>query len=482
MNFGWLHIARLGLVQMALGAIVVLTTSTINRVMVVELALPALLPGLLVGLHYAMQGLRPRMGHGSDVGGRRTPWILGGMLVLALGGLGAAGATALLSVSTLLGTLAAALAFATIGVGVSACGTNLLVLLAKRVAPSRRAAAATTVWLMMIFGFALTAGLAGKLLDPYSPARLVMVTGAVSLIAVIVTVLALWGLEGASATKVSSSAALETLEARGAPASVACETGADPAQTLAASAEPKPTFKEALLQVWSEPAARQFTIFVFVSMLAYSAQDLILEPFAGTVFGYTPGQSTQLAGIQHGGAFAGMLLAAFAGSRIAGRQLGSLRAWTIGGCIASALALAGLVMGGVMTDAASRWPLQANVFLLGLSNGAFAIAAIASMMRLASEGRAQREGVRMGLWGAAQAIAFGAGGLIGAAASDVARWILGEPGLAYAAVFAVEALLFVAAARLASRIGQSSSGEFRIDVDRAADFGHEAAKPSGVPG
>ncbi|MEY4862114.1 MAG: hypothetical protein RLZ51_209, partial [Pseudomonadota bacterium] len=196
MNFGWLHIARLGLVQMALGAIVVLTTSTINRVMVVELALPALLPGLLVGLHYAMQGLRPRMGHGSDVGGRRTPWILGGMLVLAMGGLGAAGATALLSVSTLLGTLAAALAFATIGVGVSACGTNLLVLLAKRVAPSRRAAAATTVWLMMIFGFALTAGLAGKLLDPYSPARLVMVTGAVSLIAVIVTVLALWGLEG----------------------------------------------------------------------------------------------------------------------------------------------------------------------------------------------------------------------------------------------------------------------------------------------
>jgi BCD family chlorophyll transporter-like MFS transporter len=463
MNFGWLHIARLGLVQMALGAIVVLTTSTINRVMVVELALPALLPGLLVGLHYAMQGLRPRMGHGSDVGGRRTPWILGGMLVLALGGLGAAGATALLSVSTLLGTLAAALAFATIGVGVSACGTNLLVLLAKRVAPSRRAAAATTVWLMMIFGFALTAGLAGKLLDPYSPARLVMVTGAVSLIAVIVTVLALWGLEGA-------------------PASVACETGADPAQTLAASAEPKPTFKEALLQVWSEPAARQFTVFVFVSMLAYSAQDLILEPFAGTVFGYTPGQSTQLAGIQHGGAFAGMLLAAFAGSRIAGRQLGSLRAWTIGGCIASALALAGLVMGGVMTDAASRWPLQANVFLLGLSNGAFAIAAIASMMRLASEGRAQREGVRMGLWGAAQAIAFGAGGLIGAAASDVARWILGEPGLAYAAVFAVEALLFFAAARLASRIGQSSSGEFRIDMDRAAEFGHEAAKPSGVPG
>jgi len=91
--FGWGSIARLGLVQMALGAIVVLTTSTLNRVMVVELALPALLPGMLVALHYLVQIARPRMGHGSDVGGRRTPWIVGGMAVLGIGGVVAAAAT-----------------------------------------------------------------------------------------------------------------------------------------------------------------------------------------------------------------------------------------------------------------------------------------------------------------------------------------------------------------------------------------------------
>ena len=81
-TLGWVGIIRLGLVQTALGAVVVLTTSTLNRVMVVELALPALLPGLLVALHYAVQVTRPRMGHGSDAGGRRTPWILGGMAAL----------------------------------------------------------------------------------------------------------------------------------------------------------------------------------------------------------------------------------------------------------------------------------------------------------------------------------------------------------------------------------------------------------------
>jgi len=434
-HFGWLSIARLGLVQMALGAIVVLTTSTLNRVMVVELALPALLPGLLVGVHYAMQGLRPRMGFGSDIGGRSTPWIVGGMAVLATGGVGASGATALMASNTAMGIAAAVLSFAVIGIGVSACGTNLLVLLAKRVDPPRRAAAATIVWLMMIMGFAMTAGVAGKLLDPYSPERLIAVTAAVAAMAVTVTLLALYRLEGA-------------------PVSATGSADQD------ASSEPKPGFMQALREVWSEPAARQFTVFVFVSMLAYSAQDLILEPFAGSVFGFTPGASTQLSGIQHGGAFAGMVLAALAGSEFAGRQFGSLRSWTIGGCIASAIALAGLVLAGVL---GGDWPLKANVFALGAANGAFAIAAIASMMRLAGEGRRSREGVRMGLWGAAQAIAFGVGGLAGAAASDLARLVISSTGAAYALVFGIEAVLFVVAARLAFQIGQSQTGEFRID-------------------
>lgn len=437
-TFGWASIARLGLVQMALGAIVVLTTSTLNRVMVVELALPALLPGLLVGVHYAMQGLRPRMGFGSDLGGRRTPWIMGGMIVLAIGGVCAALATALMSTHVAGGIAAALAAFAVIGIGVSACGTSLLVLLAKRVAPERRAAAATIVWLMMIMGFALTAGLAGKLLDPYSSGRLIAVTAGVAVIAVVVTALALYRLEG---PRVAVPASID---------------------------DTKPAFFEALRQVWDEPAARQFTVFVFVSMLAYSAQDLILEPFAGAVFGYTPGQSTQLSGVQHGGAFIGMLIAALAGSRLAGRQLGSLRAWTIGGCIASALALAGLVIGGTFShEPVGQWPLKANVFALGAANGAFAIAAIASMMRLAGEGREQREGVRMGLWGAAQAIAFGVGGLAGAVASDIARWMIGSTSSAYALVFGLEAALFIVAARMAARIGRSDQGEFQIDNNTA---------------
>ena len=91
-TWGWVHIIRLGLIQACLGAVVVVTTSTLNRIMVVELALPALLPGCLVAWHYAVQMIRPRMGFGADKGARCTPWMMGGMLVLGLGGVMAAAA------------------------------------------------------------------------------------------------------------------------------------------------------------------------------------------------------------------------------------------------------------------------------------------------------------------------------------------------------------------------------------------------------
>jgi MFS transporter, BCD family, chlorophyll transporter len=424
-GLSWFGIARLGLVQAMLGAVVVLTTSTLNRVMVVELALPALLPGLLVALHYAVQISRPRMGFGSDVGARRTPWIVGGLVVLASGGFLGAVATAWMGESSRTAGLAlAVLAFMLVGLGVSAAGTSLLTLLAKRVDAPRRAGAAALVWVMMIVGFAVTAGTAGKFLDPYTPERLMLVSGTVSLIAVAVTVLALWRLEGHARSVVEGNAPMTATR-----------------------------FRAALAEVWRESDARRFTIFVFVSMLAYSAQDLILEPFAGVMFGFTPGESTQLSGVQHGGTLAGMLLAALAGRRLFGIGFGSLRVWTVWGCVASCVALAGLAFAGFGgTAVTASWPLRANVFVMGVANGAFSIAAIGSMMALAGHGRGGREGTRMGLWGAAQAIGFAGGGLIGTALSDVARWVIGAPGPAYATVFAVEALLFIASALLARHI------------------------------
>ncbi len=75
------------------------------------------------------------------------------------------------------------------------------------------------------------------------------------------------------------------------------------------------------------------------------------------------------------------------------------------------------------------------------------------MMELAHNGHARREGVRIGLWGAAQAVAYAIGGFLGAAGVDLARALVAAPLLAYSTVFVVEALLFLLAAWFASRVG-----------------------------
>jgi BCD family chlorophyll transporter-like MFS transporter len=421
----WPQIARLGLVQASLGSIVVLTTSLLNRVMVVELALPAILPGALVAIHYFIQLIRPRMGFGSDQTRRATPWIRGGILVLASGGVLAAASTILLSSSVGLGIALATVAFLMIGIGVSSSGTALLVLLAKRVEPKKKAAAATCVWLMMIFGFAFTASVSGKFLTPFSFERLLMISTTVSVIAVAVTFLAIWGMESPASKTQESTANIDTTQSEVLPA--------------------KANFREAFAEVWQESRVRSFTWFVFVSMLAYSSQDLILEPFAAVAFGFSPAETTTLSGLQNGGVLLGMLFLAFITSKAKSQTLTSLSTWTIGGCLASALAMLGLVLSGPIENVIF---FQAAVFLLGIFNGAFSIAAIGSMMQFASMGSARREGVRMGIWGASQAMAFGLGGIIGTGLSDIARVVLGDPASAYAFVFFLEGVLFVVAAYL----------------------------------
>jgi len=430
---GWLGIARLGLVQSAIGAVVMLATSLLNRIMVVEYAQIAALPAGLVAFHYAVQLTRPKWGHGSDLGQRRTPWIIGGMAILAGGGVLATQATLMFADGLMPALPIAIMAYALIGGGVGAAGTSVLALLATRTAEARRPAAAALTWIMMILGIVVTATTAGKLLEPYSPERLFEVATGVALGAFALALVAVSGIEG-------------------------------PGNGRAAVAEgDKPRvsvdFGTAVRGIWGDALTRLFTIFVFVSMLAYSMQDLILEPFAGLVFGMTPGQSTQLSGLQHGGVLLGMILVGIGGHGFKGRsaQTGGftglkLKRWIIGGCVGSAAALAALA---VAANSGGSWPLAPTVFILGFANGVFAVAAIGSMMDLAGRGGPGQEGIRMGLWGASQAVAFGLGGFFGASAVDVGRSLLGADGPAFELVFAFEALIFIAAAGIAVRLNSS---------------------------
>jgi BCD family chlorophyll transporter-like MFS transporter len=399
-----------------------------------------LVPGVLVAWHYALQIMRPRWGHGSDVGGSRTPWIIGGMAILALGGFGAALSISIMAYNTLLGLLLAALAFSLIGIGVGASGTSLLVLLAKSVAKERRPAAATLVWIMMIAGFVVTAIFVGKFLNPFSIERLLIVAASVCAGALAMTIAALFRLE--------------------------------PKALIAPHQKPTeahPEFRIALKEVWQDATARHFSIFIFVSMLAYSAQELVLEPFGALVFGMSPAETAMLGGAQHGGALTGMILLGTIATLFSRSRFMALKHWMVIGCGGSALALTGLVMAAQIGPG---WPLAPSIFALGVANGIYAVAAIGSMFNLAAAGGEAREGLRMGLFGAAQGVAFGIGGFAGSGLSDVMRLFIGSPVGAYGIVFSVEALLFLAAAYLATRIGHSAS------MERDTVSFHPSAKPA----
>ena len=245
---------------MCLGAVVVLMTSTLNRLMVVELSMAATIPGFLVGLHYIIQLSRPKWGLASDVDNNRTKWIILGMLILALGANLATFSLSIFASNYLLAFILSMIAYALIGIGVGASGTSLLALMAKHTLERRRPAAAMITWLMMIFGIAMTAGLVGKLIAPYSHERLTTVVLGLTAITICVTFLATWRIENGLVS-------------------------------IQKAQEPSTALMNELRDVWAHNETRKFTIFVFLSMTAYFMQELILEPYAGLVFVYTPSQT-----------------------------------------------------------------------------------------------------------------------------------------------------------------------------------------------
>ena len=400
----WSLLVRVCLVNAAIGGLAALPVNLFNRLMTVELALPALLPGLLVALHYAVQLTRPVWGHRSDAKGGRTPFIIGGMALVGMGVIGAAWGIQVAEASLPIALGVWTVSYILIGLGIGAAGTSFLALLASMTG-ARKGGSATLAWLMLIAGAIIASVGTGIALEPYSPARLITVVSTVVAVALLITVIAIWKVEK------------------------------DPQQSDEMRTDLP--LVAALRQTWTDPVARRFTGFVFLSILAFYLSELILEPFTGHIHGLGPEDSTKLSGGKDGAALLGMISAGV----LSQLRIGSLRFWAIAGCVLSALGL--LALG-------AQAPLIPSTVALGLGNGLFVVGAVGSMMQLAAA-RARATGTRMGVFGAAQAIAAGLAGRMATATLDLARLTLSD-GAAYALVFTFEAALFLAAALMAARI------------------------------
>ncbi len=431
----WFSILRLGLVQLCIGSSVVIPLSTLNRLMKVELALPATIAGFLIALHYAVQLTRVNWGYLSDKTQNRSQWIIFGMLILGIGGVLASASIPLIESNFAYGIMLALFSYTLIGFGVGAAGTPLLALLASYSSKSQKGFAASITFLMMILGLAITGITAGIILDPYSHQKLIKITASLAIITNILSFLSLKNLEKL------------------------LRNNAD-ARTPNAINYDVP-FLQGIKKVWMEREARLFTIFIFISMGAFSMQDPILEPFAGEVFGFAVGESTKLDGFHKIGTLIGIILIILCLSKFRigfgslsffkNERLGSEKFWLITGCLFSALSLIIIsVLGLTYRDPGI---LNSVVFLFGISNGVFTAGILGTMLHLASRGSGDNNtGTRMGIWGAAQAYATMIAVFVSTVLVDILGLMMNSLPSVYGIVFLTAASFFIAAAFLGSLI------------------------------
>ena len=431
----WFSILRLGLVQLCIGSSVVIPLSTLNRLMKVELALPATIAGFLIALHYAVQLTRVNWGYLSDKTQNRSQWIIFGMLILGIGGVLASASIPLIESNFAYGIMLALFSYTLIGFGVGAAGTPLLALLASYSSKSQKGFAASITFLMMILGLAITGITAGILLDPYSHQKLIKITASLAIITNILSYLSLKNLEKSLQNSVD-----------------ACKPNATNYDV---------PFLEGIKKVWMEREARLFTIFIFISMGAFSMQDPILEPFAGEVFGFAVGESTKLDGFHKIGTLIGIILIILCLSKfrigfgslsiVKNERLGSEKFWLITGCLFSALSLFIIsVLGLTYRDPGI---LNSVVFLFGISNGVFTAGILGTMLHLASRGSGDNNtGTRMGIWGAAQAYATMIAVFFSTVLVDILGLMMNSLPSVYGIVFLTAASFFIAAAFLGSLI------------------------------
>jgi len=434
----WFSIFRLGLVQLCIGSSVVIPLSTLNRLMKVELALPATIAGFLIALHYAVQLTRVNWGHLSDKSQNRSQWIVLGMLILGIGGILASASIPLIENRFSYGIILALLSYSLIGFGVGAAGTPLLALLATYSSKSQKGFAASITFLMMILGLAITGITVGTILDPYSHQKLLKITSSLAIITIIISFLSLRNLERSLQ---NSSHALS-------PNTINSDV----------------PILEGIKKVWMEREARLFTIFIFISMGAFSMQDPILEPFAGEVFGFTVGESTKLDGFHKIGTLIGIISIVLCLSKfrigfgslsiVKNEHLGSEKLWLITGCLLSALSL--FIISLLALTFTEPNLLNSVVFIFGISNGVFTAGVLGTMLHLASRGSSDnKEGTRMGIWGAAQAYATMIAVFFSTLLVDILGLIMTSLPSVYGIVFLTAASFFIASAYLGSLIIKS---------------------------
>lgn len=414
------RIIRLSLFQVSVGMAMVLLTGTLNRVMIVELGVPASVVALMVALPIVFAPARALIGHRSDtyrsfLGWRRVPFIWMGTL-LQFGGfafmpfallvLTGQGQAAL----PYAGEIGAALSFLLVGAGIHTTQTAGLALACDLAPDEKRPRVVALLYVMLLVGMLFSALFFSEVLSNFSHVRLIQVVQGAALITMVLNLIALWKQEGRNPSRT------------------------DPSRDRAA-------FRDSWSVFTSSARAKRLLITVALGTAAFSMQDVLLEPYGGQILHLGVGATTMLTALMACGNIVGLALAARGLS--SGMDPCRLAAF---GALAGLPAFACVILSAPLESVAL---FRAGAAMIGFGSGLFAVGMLTAAMDLA---RASDSGIALGAWGAVQAtaagLAVGTGGALRDTIQTLAdRGFLGpafaERNAAYGVVYHTEiALLF----------------------------------------
>jgi len=404
---------QIGLIHVAVAMTLVPINSTLNRIMIKELTLSATLVVLLASLPYLFSPVQVAIGSYSDFhplfSRRRSPYILLGLILCVTGVAASPLAAFLLERRFWMGLGASILVFGAWGMGYNFAAVSYLALATEISGANHRGRTLAVMWFMMICGIIATALVLGHLLDPYSRAVLyrsfLFVAGAAALI--------------------------------GCAGLIGLEQPFDGAGKEDGGTQ-KRTWGELLRICLQNSQAVLFFLYLSLLLSAVFGQDLLLEPFAGEVLEMPVSRTTRLTAIWGGCFLASLVLGGLLERRVPKKLVAY-----VGNSLALA-ALLVLIVAGILQR---RWIFYSGTILLGLGSGLSTIANLSLMFDMILPGS---EGLFMGLWGIASAVARVAGSTFGGILRDLVN--TGTPVAGYAAAFGLLAVFLIASIVLLGRI------------------------------
>jgi BCD family chlorophyll transporter-like MFS transporter len=418
------RLLRLSLFQVSVGMALVLLVGTLNRVMIVELGVPASLVAVMISLPVLFAPFRALVGfksdtHQSALGWRRVPFIwkgtmiqFGGLAIMPFALLVLSGGGNAAQWPSWVGHAGAGIAFLLVGAGLHITQTAGLALATDLAPEESRPQVVGLMYVMLLLGSIVSALLFGAMLENFSPGRLIEVIQGSAVATIALNMLALWKQETRR-----------------------------PQRGAAAASQARPSFRDSWGSFASGPGALRRLAAVGLGTMAFSMQDVLLEPYGGQVLQLTVSATTVLtATLAMGG-----LLGFWVASRVLGKGADAFRI-SSQGAVCGVLAFLAVIAAASLQ---SSMLFGVGVMLIGFGGGLFGHGTLTATMNLAPKDQA---GLALGAWGAVQATAAGVAVALGGIGRDLVQamadrhWLpvaWSGPATGYIAVYSLEVLLLL---------------------------------------